>query len=211
MKHTLMHKNRINAKHKRYQIFEVNTCLCGLGGVFFFFLGCQLVLNRRRYSLCLSTQQCLHFANLGHRIPIQSITGMTIQLNRVWSARVYFSSMMLTQNSLSGIIPHLQWSSWVMVSRQKYFFCRSFNYADLESTPHNLLKLNCQKKKMKRQSCEEIPFIFLFHQYWNNNNKNAQNQNYHIHVLVNPKIHVQGHVQIRQDSRTLGLPNSAGL
>lgn len=141
-----MHKNLINAKHKRYQIYEVNTCLCGLGGVFFFFLGCQLVLNRRRYSLCLSTQQYLHFANLGHRIPIQSITGMTIQLNRVWSARVYFSSMMLTQNSLSGIIPHLQWSSWVMVSRQKYFFCRSFNYADLESTPHTLLKLNCQKK-----------------------------------------------------------------
>lgn len=49
-------------------------------------------------------------------------------------------------------------------------------------------------KKMKRQSCEEIPFIFLFHQYWNNNNKNAQNQNYHIHVLVNPKIHAQGHM-----------------
>lgn len=175
------------------------------------FLGCQLVLNRRRYSLCLSTQQYLHLANLGHRFPIQSITGMTIRLNSVWSARVYFSSMMLTQNSLSGIIPHLQWSSWVMVSRQKYFFCRSFNYADLENTPHTLLKLKCQKKKMKRQSCEEIPFIFLFHQYWNNNNKNAQNQNYHIHVLVNPKIHVQGHVQIRQDSRTLGLPNSAGL
>lgn len=158
-----------------------------------FFLGCQLVLNRRRYSLCLSTQQYLHLANLGHRFPIQSITGMTIQLNSVWSARVYFSSMMLTQNSLLGIIPHLQWSSWVMVSRQKYFFCRSFNYADLESTPHTLLKLNCQKKKiqMKRQSCEEIPFIFLFHQYWNNNNKNAQNQNCHIHVPVNPKIHVQ--------------------
>lgn len=43
-----------------------------------FFLGCQLVLNRRRYTRCLSTQQYLHFANLGHRIPIQSITGMTI-------------------------------------------------------------------------------------------------------------------------------------
>lgn len=99
IKHTLMHKNLINAKHKRYQIYEVNTCLCGLGGVFFFFLGCQLVLNRRRYSLCLSTQQYLHLANLGHRFPIQSITGMTIQLNSVWSARVYFNSMMLTQNS----------------------------------------------------------------------------------------------------------------
>lgn len=179
-----------------------------------FFLGCQLVLNRRRYSLCLSTQQYLHLANLGHRFPIQSITGMTIQLNSVWSARVYFSSMMLTQNSLSGIIPHLQWSSWVMVSRQKYFFCRSFNYADLESSPHaypSQIKLPKKKIQMKRQSCEEIPFIFSFHQYWNNNNKNAQNQNYHIHVLVNPKIHVQGHVQIRQDSRTLGLSNSAGL
>lgn len=130
----------------------------------FFFLGCQLVLNRRRYSLCLSTQQYLHFANLGHRIPIQSITGMTIQLNRVWSARVYFSSMMLTQNSLSGIIPHLQWSSWVMVSRQKYFFCRSFNYADLESTPHTLLKLNCQKKKYrwKDKVVKKSPLFFYF-------------------------------------------------
>lgn len=26
---------QMNAKHKRYQIYEVNTCLCGLGGVFF--------------------------------------------------------------------------------------------------------------------------------------------------------------------------------
>lgn len=129
-----------------------------------FFLGCQLVLNRRRYSLCLSTQQYLHLANLGHRIPIQSITGMTIQLNRVWSARVYFSSMMLTQNSLSGIIPHLQWSSWVIVSRQKYFFCRSFNYADLESTPHTLLKLNCQKKKYrwKDKVVKKSPLFFYF-------------------------------------------------
>lgn len=127
IKHTLMHKNLINAKHKRYQIFEVNTCLCGLGGVFFFFLGCQLVLNRRRYSLCLSTQQYLHFANLGHRIPIQSITGMTIQLNRVWSARVYFSSILSFRNNTT--------SSMIVI-----------NYADLESTPHTLLKLNCQKK-----------------------------------------------------------------
>lgn len=165
------------------------------GWSFLFFLGCQLVLNRRRYSLCLSTQQYLHLANLGHRIPIQSITGMTIQLNRVWSARVYFSSMMLTQNSLSGIIPHLQWSSWVIVSRQKYFFCRSFNYADLESTPHaypSQIKLP-KKNRWKDKVVKKSPLFFLFHQYWNNN-KNAQNQNYHIHVLVNPKIHAQGHM-----------------
>lgn len=154
IKHTLMHKNLINAKHKRYQIYEVNTCLCGLGGVFFSGVNW-------RYSLCLSTQQCLHFANLGHRIPIQSITGMTIQLNSVWSARVYFSSMMLTQNSLSGIIPHLQWSSWVMVSRQKYFFCRSFNYADLESTPHTLLKLYCQQKDEKTKLWRNPLYFFI--------------------------------------------------
>lgn len=131
-----------------------------------FFLGCQLVLNRRRYSLCLSTQQYLHLANLGHRIPIQSITGMTIQLNSVWSARVYFSSMMLTQNSLSGIIPHLQWSSWVMVSRQKYFFCRSFNYADLESTPHaypSKIKLPKKKKyRWKDKVVKKSPLFFYF-------------------------------------------------
>lgn len=126
-----------------------------------FFLGCQLVLNRRRYSLCLSTQQYLHLSNLGHRFPIQSITGMTIQLNRVWSAGVYFSSMMLTQNSLSGIIPHLQWSSWVIVSRQKYFFCRSFNYADLESTPHTLLKLYCQKKDEKTKLWRNPLYFFI--------------------------------------------------
>lgn len=129
------------------------------------FLGCQLVLNRRRYSLCLSTQQCLHFANLGHRIPIQSITGMTIQLNSVWSARVYFSSMMLTQNSLLGIIPHLQWSSWVMVSRQKYFFCRSFNYADLESTPHaypSQIKLPKKKYRWKDKVVKKSPLFFYF-------------------------------------------------
>lgn len=126
------------------------------------FLGCQLVLNRRRYSLCLSTQQCLHFANLGHRIPIQSINGMTIQLNRVWSARVYFSSMMLTQNSLSGIIPHLQWSSWVMVSRQKYFFCRSFNYADLESTPHAYpSQIILPKKKDEKTKLWRNPLYFF--------------------------------------------------
>lgn len=107
-----------------------------------------------------------------------------------------------------------------MVSRQKYFFPAdhstmltskalhiplsnntiSMQYFKLKKTP---------KKQKKRQSCEEIPFMFLFHQYWNNNNKTTQNQN--CHILVNPQIHVQGQVQIQQDTRALGLPNSAGL
>lgn len=94
-----MHRNL--SKCKTYEvpdrIFEVNTCLCGLGGVFFSRVSTGFK-SQAVFSVPLNTTV---FALRKSR----SSNSYTINYwddhsaHSVWSARVYFNSMMLTQNS----------------------------------------------------------------------------------------------------------------
>lgn len=162
-----MHRNLINAKHKRYQIFEVNTCLCGLGGVFFFFPRVSTGFKSQAvFSVPLNTTV---FALRKSR----SSNSYTINYWDDHSAQQSLVSPCLLQ--LDDVNTELSFrnnttSSMIVMGHgfpSKIFFlpiiqlCRPRKH----STYPSQIKLPKKKIQMKRQSCEEIPFIFLFHQY----------------------------------------------